>query len=316
MSRRSERLAKLAQYECACCFEETIKASVSCDCCRVRFCGSCVERYCQARLAAMRIDMVCFAPASECNEKLQPRMLQAVLSKETGVWYKKVKSALHRQQDAPDVVIVPNQAAEVMTRALVRECPTCRTELMKEGGCNKLKCPRCETLMCHVCRERVTDVFAHYAPFGTLSYGHCRLYDDSDRRVALEVVEAVRRVLPDVPVNVPEPQNVKVVPPHIIAWFQRASWVIIESVDEIKREFHAFLNMPEQDDIGRSRMVDLERLFGVQKDLILLVRQVHNLVYNPEPVDETLLASFLLGSMRRVKQVAAQGDLILPRDMM
>ena len=34
-----------------------------------------------------------------------------------------------------------------------------RVEFMKEAGCNKIKCPRCGTLSCYVCRKAIQDGF-------------------------------------------------------------------------------------------------------------------------------------------------------------
>ncbi|CAE6498172.1 unnamed protein product [Rhizoctonia solani] len=48
--------------------------------------------------------------------------------------------------------------AEAMTMALVRDCPDCKTPFMKEEGCNKMNCPKCGTVSCYICRQRVSQI--------------------------------------------------------------------------------------------------------------------------------------------------------------
>lgn len=42
---------------------------------------------------------------------------------------------------------------EQMNEAVVRTCPKCRTQFMKEEGCNKMECPRCHTWICYLCHQ-------------------------------------------------------------------------------------------------------------------------------------------------------------------
>ncbi|KAG8763530.1 hypothetical protein FRC11_002043 [Ceratobasidium sp. 423] len=54
--------------------------------------------------------------------------------------------------------------AEAMTMALVRDCPECKTPFMKESGCNKMNCPKCGTVSCYICRQRVPRIspYTHF----------------------------------------------------------------------------------------------------------------------------------------------------------
>jgi TRIAD3 protein (E3 ubiquitin-protein ligase RNF216) len=42
-----------------------------------------------------------------------------------------------------------------MNEALVRICPNCKAQFMKELGCNRMECPRCHTWFCYYCRQLI-----------------------------------------------------------------------------------------------------------------------------------------------------------------
>ncbi|KIO29765.1 hypothetical protein M407DRAFT_70089, partial [Tulasnella calospora MUT 4182] len=50
---------------------------------------------------------------------------------------------------------------EAMTEALMRKCPKCSKAFIKENGCNKMRCPYCQTLSCYVCRQLITG-YEHF----------------------------------------------------------------------------------------------------------------------------------------------------------
>ncbi|KAF8610314.1 hypothetical protein BDV93DRAFT_430426 [Ceratobasidium sp. AG-I] len=54
--------------------------------------------------------------------------------------------------------------AEAMTKALVRDCPDCKTPFMKEAGCNKMTCPKCGTISCYLCRQKISRLspYTHF----------------------------------------------------------------------------------------------------------------------------------------------------------
>jgi TRIAD3 protein (E3 ubiquitin-protein ligase RNF216) len=44
---------------------------------------------------------------------------------------------------------------EKMNEAVVRICPKCNAQFMKEEGCNKMECPRCRAWICYWCRKEI-----------------------------------------------------------------------------------------------------------------------------------------------------------------
>jgi TRIAD3 protein (E3 ubiquitin-protein ligase RNF216) len=44
---------------------------------------------------------------------------------------------------------------EQINEAVVRVCPKCKTQSIKEDGCNKMECPRCHTWTCYWCRKEI-----------------------------------------------------------------------------------------------------------------------------------------------------------------
>ncbi|QRV86360.1 TRIAD3 [Ceratobasidium sp. AG-Ba] len=77
-----------------------------------------------------------------------------------------------------------HEVAEAMSRALIRDCPQCKTPFMKETGCNKMVCPKCGAISCYICRKEISKLSPythfnqqpdayHLAP----AQGRCRLWD-------------------------------------------------------------------------------------------------------------------------------------------
>lgn len=60
-----------------------------------------------------------------------------------------------------------HQVEEAMSKALIRKCPKCQVQIVKEFGCNKMTCTKCRTLMCYICRKDITkDSYRHFKPGG------------------------------------------------------------------------------------------------------------------------------------------------------
>eukprot|EP00245_Coleochaete_scutata_P004126 TRINITY_DN16388_c0_g1_i1.p1 TRINITY_DN16388_c0_g1~~TRINITY_DN16388_c0_g1_i1.p1 ORF type:complete len:720 (-),score=138.25 TRINITY_DN16388_c0_g1_i1:787-2946(-) len=55
---------------------------------------------------------------------------------------------------------VRKRVEEEMTKAFIRTCPSCKAELFKSEGCNKVTC-RCGKAMCYVCKEAIKD-YKHF----------------------------------------------------------------------------------------------------------------------------------------------------------
>ncbi|KAI1079143.1 hypothetical protein F5B20DRAFT_571157 [Whalleya microplaca] len=84
---------------------------------------------------------------------------------------------------------------EAMSAALIRTCNKCRNPFMKEDGCNKILCTRCQTLHCYVCRKTITG----YQHFNDKKRGgkdgQCPLFDSTEERHQQEVERAEKEAL-------------------------------------------------------------------------------------------------------------------------
>eukprot|EP01018_Ginkgo_biloba_P020291 Gb_03853 [translate_table: standard] len=61
--------------------------------------------------------------------------------------------------------VVRRQIEEMMTKAVIRECSSCKAELVKMDGCNKVTC-RCGETMCYVCRKPIASNYSHFCQHG------------------------------------------------------------------------------------------------------------------------------------------------------
>ncbi|RWA09698.1 hypothetical protein EKO27_g5401 [Xylaria grammica] len=79
---------------------------------------------------------------------------------------------------------------EAMSEALIRRCNQCHNPFVKQDGCNKIRCTKCGTLQCDVCRKTIKD----YSHFDDLrrggKTGQCPLFDVSQERYEKEVSNA------------------------------------------------------------------------------------------------------------------------------
>ncbi|KAI1821645.1 hypothetical protein F4861DRAFT_446107 [Xylaria intraflava] len=79
---------------------------------------------------------------------------------------------------------------EAMSEALIRRCNNCKNPFVKQDGCNKIKCTKCNTLQCDVCRQTIKD----YTHFNDQrrggKAGRCPLFDQSEERYEKEVSKA------------------------------------------------------------------------------------------------------------------------------
>ena len=73
--------------------------------------------------------------------------------------------------------VTANMVASKITAEVVRTCPGCGLEFLKEQGCNKMECPTCHAVMCYVCKKRIYDAnpYAHFSKSGK-EQGKCPLY--------------------------------------------------------------------------------------------------------------------------------------------
>lgn len=63
-----------------------------------------------------------------------------------GAWHPNMTCEQFKEIDKDRLV------EEQMNEAVVRTCPNCKTQFMKDEGCNKMECPRCHTWICYWCR--------------------------------------------------------------------------------------------------------------------------------------------------------------------
>lgn len=85
---------------------------------------------------------------------------------------------------------------EAMSEALIRICPKCRVQIIKEDGCNKMQCTKCRTLMCYICKKDITKVgYNHFdqGRYGPPEPGKCAVYDRSGLNRHKEEVERAQK---------------------------------------------------------------------------------------------------------------------------
>ncbi|KAI1369272.1 hypothetical protein F5Y08DRAFT_149456 [Xylaria arbuscula] len=106
---------------------------------------------------------------------------------------------------------------EAMSEALIRRCNQCKNPFVKLDGCNKIRCTKCGTIQCDVCRKTIKD----YSHFNDTKRGgktgQCPLFDESENRYIAEVskVEAETR------------KKVVEEDPEVVRALKRAEYVII-----------------------------------------------------------------------------------------
>eukprot|EP00730_Choanoeca_flexa_P018083 TRINITY_DN8775_c0_g1_i5.p1 TRINITY_DN8775_c0_g1~~TRINITY_DN8775_c0_g1_i5.p1 ORF type:complete len:285 (+),score=59.66 TRINITY_DN8775_c0_g1_i5:148-1002(+) len=65
-----------------------------------------------------------------------------------------------KEVESNDETLKRTKLEEAMSDALVRRCPKCNMQFLKETGCNKMTC-RCGTLSCYQCRQIIPKKVAY-----------------------------------------------------------------------------------------------------------------------------------------------------------
>ena len=71
---------------------------------------------------------------------------------------------------------IAHAVEEEMTLALLRECPNCKTKLIKDQGCNKIICSRCKHAMCYTCGKEISakkDGYDHFCKIPHCQHDSC-----------------------------------------------------------------------------------------------------------------------------------------------
>ncbi|RPB05956.1 hypothetical protein L873DRAFT_1824716 [Choiromyces venosus 120613-1] len=88
---------------------------------------------------------------------------------------------------------VRHRVEEAMTEALVRKCNKCSYPYIKEYGCNKIHCNRCNTLQCYICSQTIKNYDHFNDPARGGKIGNCPLFDNTEERHHDEVENAAKK---------------------------------------------------------------------------------------------------------------------------
>ena len=99
------------------------------------------------------------------------------------------KGETHIPKSCKEVAVVPERrlVEEAMTAALVRTCPKCNAKIVKESGCNSVRCTNCHPTMCYICQQDITSVGYEHFKEGS---GGCQVYDRGVDRQQEEINHA------------------------------------------------------------------------------------------------------------------------------
>ncbi|KAH0793700.1 IBR domain containing protein [Histomonas meleagridis] len=102
------------------------------------------------------------------------------------------------------------QLEEKMNEAVVRICPKCKTQFVKDEGCNKMECPRCHTWICYWCRKVIPKSvgYNHFwrGEVGVCPPDKCPLWVQNNTLHEIEA-EQVKALNQDVPPPPPPPKR-------------------------------------------------------------------------------------------------------------
>ena len=59
-------------------------------------------------------------------------------------------------------IVAHTKVEERMTKAVVRECKTCNSEILNIDEWNRVRCTRCITTMCYVFRQAISSNYENF----------------------------------------------------------------------------------------------------------------------------------------------------------
>jgi TRIAD3 protein (E3 ubiquitin-protein ligase RNF216) len=104
------------------------------------------------------------------------------------------KGETHIPKSCKEAAVVPERrlVEEAMTAALVRTCPKCNAKIVKESGCNSVRCTNCHSTMCYICQQDI------------LSRGHNMNQDHKEKRPQEEINNAQQTTIQEIRAKNPQ----------------------------------------------------------------------------------------------------------------
>jgi TRIAD3 protein (E3 ubiquitin-protein ligase RNF216) len=94
---------------------------------------------------------------------------------------------------------------EQINEAVVRVCPKCKAQFIKEEGCNKMECPRCHAWICYWCRKEIPKEIGYghfWRAQGACPPDKCPLWVSDSTLHRLEELHAKERAAEEIGENV------------------------------------------------------------------------------------------------------------------
>lgn len=141
----------------------------------------------QAEIAAANLEGLEQCPFCDFKAICDPIEVDTIFSCQNPDCFKvtcrKCHEISHLPQSCEDIkkdrgLSARHKVEEARSAAMMRPCPQCKTNLIKEMGCNKMRC-RCGAAMCYVCKadlSKLKDPYSHFDKH-TSAGEKCALYD-------------------------------------------------------------------------------------------------------------------------------------------
>ena len=142
----------------------------------------------QAEIAAANIEGLEQCPFCDFKAICEPIEIDTIFSCQNPDCFKVTCRKCHEISHLPKTceevkkdrgLSARHKVEEARSSAMMRPCPKCKTNIVKEMGCNKMRC-QCGTVMCYACKKDLSALRDGYDHFyrGDASGDKCPLYDD------------------------------------------------------------------------------------------------------------------------------------------